>query len=116
MRLDVAATPIWMYTDDVMRRLDRNWDGRIETNDPSHSFRTRNFLRNADRNMNGSVDRWELENEISWAVDRNMDRRIDDNERRDAWLQHDLPAFGRGQGPQAPIRRDHRRPAVVIRF
>jgi hypothetical protein len=116
MRFDATATPIWKYSDDVMRRLDRNWDGRIETNDPFLSFRTRNFLRNADRNMNGSVDRWELESEISWSVDRNMDRKIDAYERRDAWMQHDLPDVGRGHGPQAPIRRDHRRPAVVIRF
>jgi hypothetical protein len=114
MRFDATATPIWQYSDEVMRRLDRNWDGRVEVNDPFLSFRTQNFLRMADRNMDNTVDRWELENEIAWRVDRNMDRRIDENERRDAWMQFDLPA--RGRDPMGDFPRHRGMPAVAVRF
>lgn len=99
MRFDVTATPLYQYADEVMRRLDHDWDGRIALNDPFLTFRQQQFLRLADRNLDNQVDRWELEDAIGWRIDRNLDRQIDGDERRDARTQYDLPDFGRDRGP-----------------
>jgi hypothetical protein len=114
MRFDATATPIWMYADDVMRQLDRNWDNRIEVDDPFLSFRTQQFLRQADRNMDRFVDRFELESEIGWRIDRNRDRRIDEAERRQARMQYDLPGRSQERFPLGDF--PERMPAVAVTF
>lgn len=75
-----------------MWALDRDFNNRIETNDPFLSFQATDFLRQADRNWDGGGDRVELESAISWRIDRNHDNRITDVERRQAGIDFGFPA------------------------
>ena len=91
MRYDAAETSVWEYSREVMQDLSRDFSDRVRVDDPFVPFRAQMFLRQADMNVDGFVDRFELENQIRWQVDRNHDERIDSNERQQAWVDFGFP-------------------------
>lgn len=83
-------TSLFSYTQEVLWRHDKDHDGKIGVDEP-FSVAAQSFMSMADTNGDQYVDRFELQNAIAFRVDRNFDRRISKEERRDAWIRFDFP-------------------------
>lgn len=83
-------TSLFSYTQEVLWRHDKNMDGQIGVDEPFSSS-AQWFMEWADTDKDRYVDRFELQSAISFRVDRNFDRKISKDERRDAWIRFDFP-------------------------
>lgn len=83
-------TSLFSYTQEVLWRHDKDFDGKIGVDEP-FSASAQWFMDLADSNRDRYVDRFELQHAIAFRIDRDFDRRISKDERRDAWIRFDFP-------------------------